>query len=226
MDACTDPDCYAAKLDAHVKTKVAAKPKLVQISTAYRQQQEGEKTIPRNKYVEIRQEKPDTPEKAKWPEFKTCKYTTEAIVADGIDKGEMRKVCTEPTCPVHHPKKQSSERDDAKWKAEQEKQRKEAAIANTTGIRILAAIAAAVPVRLMKRDLLFVVERLASLLDESRLVDRRPSTRHQEGEGQRLHREAVYRLSPPCRGKRTRRPVGRDNHPPCGHAAERSTGSP
>jgi ParB family transcriptional regulator, chromosome partitioning protein len=90
-------------------------------------------------------------------------------VSDGIDKGELRKVCTEPTCPVHHPKKQSTA-DDAKWKTEQEKQRKEAAIANTTGIRILAAITAAVPVRLMKRDLLFVVERLASLLDENRLA--------------------------------------------------------
>ena len=106
-DACTDPNCYAAKLDAHVKAKVAAKPELVQISTAYKQQPEGEKTIPRNKYVEIREEKPDTPEKAKWPEFKTCKYITEAIVSDGIDKGELRKVCTEPTCPVHHPKKQT-----------------------------------------------------------------------------------------------------------------------
>ena len=70
-DACTDPNCYAAKLDAHVKAKVAANPELVQISTAYKQQSEGEKTIPRNKYVEIRAEKPDTPEKAKWPEFKT-----------------------------------------------------------------------------------------------------------------------------------------------------------
>jgi ParB family transcriptional regulator, chromosome partitioning protein len=53
---------------------------------------------------------------------------------------------------------------------EQEKQRKETAIANTTGIRVLAAIAEAVPVRLMKRDLLFVVERLALLLDENRLA--------------------------------------------------------
>jgi hypothetical protein len=51
--------------------------------------------------------------------------------------------CTEPTCPVHHPKKQSSA-DDAKWKAEQEKQRKETAIiTNTTGTHILAAITAA-----------------------------------------------------------------------------------
>ena len=43
-------------------------------------------------------------------------------------------------------------------------------ISNTTGIRVLSAIGAAVPVRLMKRDLLFVVERLATLLDENRLA--------------------------------------------------------
>jgi len=43
-------------------------------------------------------------------------------------------------------------------------------LASSMGIYAAAAIAAAVPVRLMKRDLLFVVERLASLLDESRLA--------------------------------------------------------
>jgi ParB family chromosome partitioning protein len=57
-DACSDPNCHAAKLEAHVKAKVAAKPELVQISTAYKQQPEGEKAIPRNKYVEIREESP------------------------------------------------------------------------------------------------------------------------------------------------------------------------
>jgi ParB family transcriptional regulator, chromosome partitioning protein len=167
-DACTDPTCYAAKLDAHVKAKVAAKPELVQISTAYKQQPEGEKTIPRNKYVEIREEKPDTPEKAKWPEFKTCKYTTEAIISDGIDKGELRKVCTEPTCPVHHPRRQTPKADPS-LKAEQEKRRREEVLANATGIRVLQSIVSAVPVRLMKRDLLFIVEQLLPLLDEKRL---------------------------------------------------------
>jgi ParB family chromosome partitioning protein len=34
--------------------------------------------------VEIRTEKPDTPEKAKRPEFKTCRFTTKAIVTQGI----------------------------------------------------------------------------------------------------------------------------------------------
>ena len=37
-------------------------------------------------------------------------------------------------------------------------------------MRVLSAIGEAVPVRLMKRDLLFVVERLAAVLDERRLA--------------------------------------------------------
>jgi ParB family chromosome partitioning protein len=43
-------------------------------------------------------------------------------------------------------------------------------MANTTGLRVLAAIGAAVPVRLMKRELLFVAERMASLLDENQVT--------------------------------------------------------
>lgn len=169
-DSCSDPACYAAKVDAHVKQSVAAKPKLVQITTAYGKPAEGSPVVPRNQYVEIRQEKPKNKYQQDAPEYKTCKFTTEAIVADGSEKGELRKVCANPDCPVHHPKKQRSHvRADAALKEQQEKQRREEAIANTTGIRVLAAIADAVPVRLMKRDLLFVVERLAGLLEERRL---------------------------------------------------------
>jgi ParB family chromosome partitioning protein len=169
-DACTDPNCHAAKVEAHVQKQVAAKPALVQISTAYGQQKEGSATLPRNKYVEVRPDKPSSKEEASRPEFKTCKYIAEAIVSEGIDKGELRKVCTEPTCSVHHAKTCSQkESDDPKAKAQQERQRREIAIANTIGIRTLAAIAEAVPVRLMKRDLLFIAERLVSLLDENRL---------------------------------------------------------
>jgi ParB family transcriptional regulator, chromosome partitioning protein len=169
-DSCSDPACYAAKVDAHVKQTVASKPKLVQITTAYGKPAEGSAIVPRNQYVEIRQEKPKNKYQQDAPEYKTCKYTTEAIVADGTEKGELRKVCANPDCPVHHPKKQQRRvQADAVAKAAQEKQRREEAIANTTGIRVLAAIADAVPVRLMKRDLLFVVERLAGLLEERRL---------------------------------------------------------
>jgi len=167
-DSCSDPKCYAAKLDAHIRQTIAAKPKLVQISTGYGQQKEGSTTLPRNKYVEVRQEKPKTKEEANRPEFKICKYTTEAIVSEGSERGETRTVCAQADCPVHHAKKQTSTYE-PKSNVEEQKRRREEALAQATGLRTLAAIVAAVPVRLMKRDLLFVVERLATLLDERRL---------------------------------------------------------
>jgi ParB family chromosome partitioning protein len=115
--------------------------------------------------------------------FKTCKYSTEAIVFEGIDKGEIRKVCTQPDCSIHHPAKQSTKAD-ASFKAEQDKRRKEEAQSNATGARVLQTIVAAVPVRLMKRDLLFIAEQMLPLLDDKRLemVARHRGIRAKEGE--------------------------------------------
>ena len=170
-DSCSDPKCFQAKLYAHVMQTIAAKPKLVQISTAYGQSKDGSAAIPRNKYVEVRQDKPQRKEQRDWPEYKACKYTTEAIVTEGTEKGEIKRVCANPECPVHHPKRQQQHtRADAAFKAEQEKRRREEAIAQTTGMRVLKAIGDAVPVRLMKRDLLFVAQRLVAMLDERRLA--------------------------------------------------------
>jgi len=168
-DRCTDPGCYQSKLAAHVAKTVSAKPQLVQISTAYGTQREGSSVLPRNKYTAIRDDKPKSNDEAKRPEFKVCKFTTDAIVTEGSEIGTVHKVCANPACPVHHPKKASgASTSDAQFKAEQEGRRKEEAIANATGLRVLSAIGTAVPVRLMKRDLLFVAERLADLLDENR----------------------------------------------------------
>ena len=168
-DRCVDPKCYQSKLGAHVAKTVAAKPELVQISTAYGTQREGSSVLPRNKYTAIRDDKPKSNDEAKRPEFKVCKFTTDAIVTEGSEIGTVHKVCANPACPVHHPKKASgASTSDAQFKAEQEGRRKEEAIANATGLRVLSAIGTAVPVRLMKRDLLFVAERLADLLDENR----------------------------------------------------------
>jgi len=52
---------------------------------------------------------------------------------------------------------------------EQDKQRREEALANAVGLRVLSAIVAAVPVRLTKRDLVFIVERLLPQLEERRI---------------------------------------------------------
>jgi ParB family chromosome partitioning protein len=170
-DRCVDPKCYQAKLAAHVAKAVAAKPQIVQISTAYGTQKEGSLVLPRNKYTAIRDEKPKTRDQAQRPEFKVCRHATDAIITEGSDIGTIHKVCANPACPVHHPKKAAGAGgNNTRFKAEQDKQRREEAIANVTGLRVLSAIGEAVPVRLMKRDFLFVAERLANLLDENRLA--------------------------------------------------------
>jgi ParB family chromosome partitioning protein len=170
-DRCSDPKCFSNKLDQQVKMAVAAKPKLVQISTGYGRPAEGSPVIPRSQYVEIRQDKPMRKEQANAPEYKTCKYTAEAIVTEGSDKGATRKICANPECPVHHPKKQQQrERADAAFKAAQEKRRREQAQAQATGLRVLKAIGDAIPVRLMKRDLQFAATRLTAILDERKLA--------------------------------------------------------
>lgn len=171
QDSCSDPKCFAAKVDAHVQKTIAAKPKLVQISTAYGQPKDGSAAIPRNKYVLLRQDKPQKKEQRDWPEYKTCKSASEAIVTEGTEKGELRRVCADPDCLVHHPKKpQKQVESNASFKAEQEKRRREEALAQATGLRVLKAIGDAVPVRLMKRDLMFVTARLTAMLDERRIA--------------------------------------------------------
>jgi ParB family chromosome partitioning protein len=168
-DRCTDPACYQSKLAAHVAKTIAAKPELVQISTAYGTQKEGSPVLPRNKYTAIRDDKPKSNDEAKRPEFKVCRFTTDAIVTEGSDIGTIHKVCKNPDCTIHDPKKVNGNgANDAAFQAEQEKRRREEAIANATGLRVLGAIGTAVPVRLMKRDLLFVAERMVNLLDENR----------------------------------------------------------
>lgn len=119
--------------------------------------------LPRNQYVEIRLGKPQNKYQQAAPEYKTCKHSTEAIIAEGTYKGQLRKVCADPNGPIHHPKKKPSTAD-AEFKGEQEKRRREETIANATGLRVLSAIVAAVPVRLMKRDLLFLAERILPMV--------------------------------------------------------------
>ncbi len=168
LDSCTDPACYHSKVSEHVAKTLLAKPKLIQITTAYGQPHEGTTVLPRNQYVEIKQHKPTEKERKNWPEYKTCSSMTEAIITEGIDKGEIRRICADPACSIHHPKKVKAVSDGAE-KVRQEQERREQALANATGLRVLSAIVSAVPVRLMKRDLLFVVERVMPMLDEQRL---------------------------------------------------------
>ena len=172
-------------MDAHVAKTIAAKPELVQISTAYGVQSEGSPVLPRNKYTAIRDDRPKSKDDAKRPEFKECKFTTEAIITEGSDIGTIHKVCANIELPGASSQANQQTAMMRKWKAEQEKQRREQAIANATGLRVLSAIAAAVPVRLLKRDLIFVLEKLVSVLDESRIetLARQHGIRQKRDEG-------------------------------------------
>jgi ParB family chromosome partitioning protein len=82
-------------------SKSSGTPLGVQIRIAYGKPGDGAPVIPRNKYVEIRHDKPKGKNQRDWPEYKTCKYATEAIVTEGTEKGETKRVCANPDCPVH-----------------------------------------------------------------------------------------------------------------------------
>jgi len=111
---------------AHVAKTVAAKPELVQISTAYGTQKEGSPVLPRNKYTAIRDDKPKSNDEAKRPEFK---YAS----SPPMPSSPRQRDCTftslrKPGLPVHHPKKShGASTSDARFKTEQEERRKEEA---------------------------------------------------------------------------------------------------
>ncbi len=100
---------------------------------------------------------------------------------------------------MSHPQSQeAANKGNVNAKAAQENERREEALANATGLRVLSSIVAAVPVRLMKRDLLFITENLLPLLDERRLqsLARSQGIRPQDG-------DAIGKLWSPLPGKPT-----------------------
>jgi ParB family transcriptional regulator, chromosome partitioning protein len=167
-DRCTDPTCYQAKVQAHVAMTIAAKLELVQISTA---------TAARKKAAPYSHATSTPPSETTSRSPKTTQNGLSTRYASSPPRPSSPKAATlapftrsartPPALFIISSRKPAATIE--KWKAEQEKQRKEQAIANATGLRVLAAIGGAVPVRLMKRDLLFILEKLVSLMEETRL---------------------------------------------------------
>jgi ParB family chromosome partitioning protein len=93
----------AAQLSAHVQREVAAKPELVQIETAYRSPKERQPgTLSRNEYTDLEASADDSEDGENVP---PCETSKTAIVVYGDGAGTTRKVCTDPNCPVHHPRR-------------------------------------------------------------------------------------------------------------------------
>lgn len=159
-DSCTDPQCFQAKLDAHVTAAITKKPQLVQISNEYRTR---ENILGKNRYVELQVKK--RPESGKpSPEQKPCRSMTEAIFSDGGRKGQVVKVCADANCKVHHPDAPKSE--DVEKQRVQERKRIEAQkVEITIRHQVFAQVLQKVPAPLGKAELELIAMRLLDKLD-------------------------------------------------------------
>jgi ParB family chromosome partitioning protein len=164
-DSCTDPQCFQAKLDAHVSTALTKKPQLVQISNDYRTR---ENVLGKSKYVELQVKKrPDTSKVT--PEQKPCGGMAEAIFRDGTRKGQIVKVCADANCRVHHgdqPKPEDAEKQRAQERKRIEAQKLEITIRH----QVLASILAKAAAPLGKADLELIAMRLLDKLEHQRRV--------------------------------------------------------
>jgi ParB family transcriptional regulator, chromosome partitioning protein len=125
-DSCTDPQCFRAKVDAHIAKTMETKPELVQISSAWNTREGA--PLGRNRYVELQIKKAKANGNvAKQPPFqKPCEKMADAIVMDGGNRGQVVKVCADPNCRVHHgdrPSPQQLQRDRAQERKRIEKER-------------------------------------------------------------------------------------------------------
>jgi len=156
-DSCTDPQCFRAKVDAHIAKTMEKKPELVQISSAWNSREGA--PLGRNRYVELQIKKAKANgSAAKQPAIqKPCAKMTDAIVMDGGNRGQTVKVCADPNCRVHHadtPSPQQLQRERAQDRKRIEKEK----IAITARHRILAAILERVSAPMKKADLLTIAQ--------------------------------------------------------------------
>jgi ParB family chromosome partitioning protein len=93
---------------------------------------------------------------------------TEAIVMDGGKRGQVVKVCADPTCRVHHPNTPSPQQVERE-RAEERKRIEKEKLAITTRHRVLATILQRVSAPLKKADLLAVAHYLIGHLSYSQV---------------------------------------------------------
>ena len=156
-DSCTDPQCFRAKIDAHVSKTLETKPQLVQISSAWNTREGA--PLGKNRYVELEIKKAKTNGTGSKvaPQQKPCQKMTEAVVMDGGRRGELVKVCADPSCRVHHPDTPSPEQV-AKERAEERKRIEKSKQAITIRHCVLAKVLERVAAPLKKADLLTVAQ--------------------------------------------------------------------
>ncbi len=167
-DSCTDPQCFRAKLDAHVAKMLESKPQLVQISSAWKTREGA--PLGRSQYVELelKKSRPNGGSAKLAPVQKACGTMAEAIVMDGGKRGQIVKVCADLACRVHHPNNPSPEQMARERAAERKRIEKEK-LAITVRHRILAQVLERVSVPLKKADLLTIAQYVIGHLSYSQV---------------------------------------------------------
>jgi ParB family transcriptional regulator, chromosome partitioning protein len=124
----------------------------------------------RNQYVEleIKKPKPNGASSKLSAVQKPCDKMTEAIVMDGGKRGQVVKVCADPTCRVHHPNTPSPQQVERE-RAEERKRIEKEKLAITTRHRVLATTLQRVSAPLKKADLLAVAHYLIGHLSYSQI---------------------------------------------------------
>src|SRR5258707_15035803 len=102
-DSCTDPQCFRAKIDAHVSHTLETKTQLWQTSSAWNTRQVAPLGMNRYVELEIKKAKINGTGSKVAPYQKPCEKITEAVVMDGGRRDELGKVWANLSCRVHHP---------------------------------------------------------------------------------------------------------------------------
>jgi ParB family chromosome partitioning protein len=157
-DACSDGACYQNKLGKYVERQIAAKPKLVQITTNRVTQGDGA-VLSRSRYVALQLTKTAKAKQPLSPNQKPCKHMAESIVVDGAERGHTVKVCAEPSCTVHFADRVSKAPNPAQLAKEREQRRKELEkrkLETTVRHRVLAEVLRKVGAPLDRADLVLI----------------------------------------------------------------------
>jgi ParB family chromosome partitioning protein len=154
-DSCTDPQCFRAKIDAHISNALETKPQLVQLSSTWSPRESA--SLGKNRYVELEIKKTNGTGSKVAAYQKPCQKMTEGVVMDGGRRGKLVKVCADPSCRVHHPDTPSPEQV-AKERAEERKRIEKSKQAITIRHCVLAKVLECAAAPLKKADLLTVAQ--------------------------------------------------------------------
>lgn len=143
-----------------------SRPSLVQISSAWNSREGA--PLGRNQYIELEIKKANGAGSKLPAAQKPCDKMAEAIVMDGCKRGQIVKICADPSCRVHHSNTPSPQHV-ARERAEERKRIEKEKLAITVRHRVLATILQRVSAPLKKGDLLTVAHYLISRLSYNQI---------------------------------------------------------